>query len=391
MIRWFCRVIASVVFLHATGAAAAPADEAQVEALAARVSQHDRKIDTTERNLREQTEEFRAARARFENWLRGHEERLRVDEDRLRQLDNRLTKIDQGFNNTAARLAQGEKRVDGAIDELREQQLGTERRLIDLLTSRTAGIGAAILAVVLVGAVALVFLRSALRAAQSGLGARAEMALSSIRSAEERLAQADTKLVEALTQQLIRTREMAAASTPQAAVTGALDGARERSGSGRGSMGGAGAALDSAGHSPGGEAGIAAGGAAGSAAGDARERRSHEEELRSAPVDHTLAIRLADEVHRMRRRLASLPEETRGLVPLRRSIERLEAELASHGYDLVDPIGRPFVDGLTMEARFVSDESLAAGQRVISKVIVPQVNYRGALVRMAEVEVSLGA
>jgi hypothetical protein len=43
-----------------------------------------------------------------------------------------------------------------------------------------------------------------------------------------------------------------------------------------------------------------------------------------------------------------------------------------------------------MEARFVPDDALAPGQRVISKVIAPQVNYRGALVRMAEVEVGLG-
>lgn len=343
--------------LGAELSSAAPADEAQVEALATRVTQHDRL-------LREHTEELRAIRNRYENWMVGHDARLRLVDDRLRQLDARLNRIDQGFNNTAARVEQGEKRVDGAIDQLREQQVGTEQRLVDLLTHRTVGIAAAILAILLAVVGGFFFVRHSLRAAQSGLGARAELALSSIRSAEERLAQADTRLVEALTQQLARIREGAenGSTTPELQSAQSAD---------RSANGGLNAAEKSA---PG---SISAAGAASS-------------QLQDAQVDHTLAIRLADELYRMRRRLASLPEETRGVVSLRRSIERLETELADHGYDLVDATGRAYVDGLTMEARFVPDDALAPGQRVISKVIAPQVNYRGALVRMAEVEVSLG-
>lgn len=333
-------------------ALAAPADEAQVEALAARAAQHDRRLDSADRGLREQVEESRAIRSRFEPWVRGHDERLRLIDERLRQLDSRLTRIDQGFSSTAARVEQGQKRVDGAIDQLREQQVGTERRLVDLLTSRTVGIAVAILTILLAVVGGFFFVRRSLRAAQSGLGARTELALSSIRSAEERLAQADTRLVEALTQQLVRMRETAGTAAGATASAGI----------------------------PGSESGDLSTIATGSAS----------SQLHPPPVDHTLAIRLADELYRMRRRLASLPEETRGVVSLRRSIERLETELADHGYDLVDPTGRSYVDGLTMEARFIPDDTLAPGQRVISKVIAPQVNFRGALVRMAEVEVGLG-
>jgi len=337
-------------------ALAAPADEAQVEALSARTTQHDRRLDGVDRSLREQVEESRAIRSRFEGWLRGHDDRLRLIDERLRVLDSRLARIDQGFNSTAARVEQGEKRVDGAIDQLREQQVGTERRLVDLLTSRTVGIAAAILTILLAGVGGFLFVRHSLRAAQSGLGARAELALSSIRSAEERLAQADTRLVEALTQQLVRIRESAGVgSDVSASAPSQTDGRNPESG-------------DSS----------------------TISTSTASSQLHQPPVDHTLAIRLADELYRMRRRLASLPEETRGVVSLRRSIERLETELADHGYDLVDPTGRTYVDGLTMEARFIPDDTLAPGQRVISKVIAPQVNFRGALVRMAEVEVGLG-
>jgi hypothetical protein len=368
----FPRLIATIgLALVATLASGAPADEAQVEALSARSTQHDRRLDSADRVLREHTEELRSIRNRYEGWMLGHEARLRVIDERLRQMDARLNRIDQGFNSTAARVEQGEKRVeqgekrvDGAIDQLREQQVGTEQRLVDLLTNRTVGIAAAILAILLAGVGGLFFVRHSLRAAQSGLGARAELALTSIRSAEERLAQADTRLVEALTQQLMRIREGAEGGSPNSGLQGA----------------------QSADRAPNGAANVAAKSTPGSmpATGAASSQ------LQQPPVDHTLAIRLADELYRMRRRLASLPEETRGIVSLRRSIERLETELADHGYDLVDATGRPYVDGLTMEARFIPDDALAPGQRVISKVIAPQVNYRGALVRMAEVEVGLG-
>jgi len=361
----FSKLVATLgLALGSVLASAAPADEAQVEALAARSTQHDRRLDSADRILREHNEELRSIRNRYEGWMLGHDSRLRVIDERLRQLDGRLNRIDQGFNSTAARVAQGEKRVDGAIDQLREQQVGTEQRLVDLLTNRTVGIASAILVILLAGVGGFLFVRHSLRAAQSGLGARAELALSSIRSAEERLAQADTRLVEALTQQLVRIREGAESGSANSDLQGgkSADRAANRASN---------VALTSAPGSP------SATGPAGS-------------QLQQPPVDHTLAIRLADELYRMRRRLASLPGETRGVVSLRRSIERLETELADHGYDLVDATGRPYVDGLTMEARFVPDDALAPGQRVISKVIAPQVNYRGALVRMAEVEVGLG-
>ena len=350
--------------LVATLASGAPADEAQVEALSARSTQHDRRLDSADRVLREHTEDLRSIRNRYEGWMLGHEARLRVVDERLRQLDARLNRIDQGFNSTAARVEQGEKRVDGAIDQLREQQVGTEQRLVDLLTNRTVGIAAAILVILLAGVGGVFFVRHSLRAAQSGLGARAELALTSIRSAEERLAQADTRLVEALTQQLVRIREGADGGS----VNSELPGGHSADRAANGASSSAGKSLQGA---------KSATGAASS-------------QLQQPQVDHTLAIRLADELYRMRRRLASLPEETRGVVSLRRSIERLETELADHGYDLVDATGRTYVDGLTMEARFSPDDALAPGQRVISKVIAPQVNYRGALVRMAEVEVGLG-
>lgn len=108
-------------------------------------------------------------------------------------------------------------------------------------------------------------------------------------------------------------------------------------------------------------------------------------------MDHHLPLKLADEIHRMRKRLASLPEDTKGLTPLQKSLERLEAELAEQGYEIVDHTGMTYTENLSVKARFVPSDDLGLDQKIISKVVVPQVNYKGVMIRMADIEVSIGS
>ncbi len=104
---------------------------------------------------------------------------------------------------------------------------------------------------------------------------------------------------------------------------------------------------------------------------------------------HELPIKVADEVHRMQKRLQGLPEATKGLVSLRKSLERLIDELKARGYEIVDHVGLPYSENWAVKAAFVPGEDLPPGSRIVSKVVVPQVNHGGRLVRMAEIEVSV--
>ena len=104
--------------------------------------------------------------------------------------------------------------------------------------------------------------------------------------------------------------------------------------------------------------------------------------------DHSLPLKLADEIHRMRKRLAALPEETKGLKPLSKSLERLEEELQEQGYEIIDYTGIKYTENMSIKAQFVHD--LEEGQSIINKVVTPQVNFKGILIRMADVEVSVG-
>ncbi|WP_180048636.1 hypothetical protein [Acinetobacter sp. YH12144] len=106
--------------------------------------------------------------------------------------------------------------------------------------------------------------------------------------------------------------------------------------------------------------------------------------------DHSLPLKLADEIHRMRKRLAALPDDTKGLKPLSKSLERLEDELSEQGYEIIDHTGTKYIENMSMKAQIIPSDELENGQSIITKVIVPQVNFQGVMIRMADVEVSVG-
>ncbi|MCK6158339.1 hypothetical protein KZX29_05945 [Moraxella osloensis] len=106
--------------------------------------------------------------------------------------------------------------------------------------------------------------------------------------------------------------------------------------------------------------------------------------------DHGLALKLADEIHRMRKRIEALPQDTKGLKSLNKSLERLEEELNEQGYELVDYLGSDYTENMSINAKFVGSDDVDAGRSIITKVVSPQVNYQEKMIRMADVEVSVG-
>lgn len=106
--------------------------------------------------------------------------------------------------------------------------------------------------------------------------------------------------------------------------------------------------------------------------------------------DHSLAVRVGEEIHRMRNRIASLPQDIRGITPLVKSLERLESQFNDDGYELIDLKGRSFVDGLAVKAIFVPSDDVRKDERIITKVIKPQINYNGIIIQESEIEVSVG-
>jgi len=121
-----------------------------------------------------------------------------------------------------------------------------------------------------------------------------------------------------------------------------------------------------------------------------------QETSKSQPVasndkaDHSLALKVADEIIRIQKNLSRMDEKTKGLKQLNSSVKRIQDNFASNGYELVDMIGKEYNDGMKVSANFVPSEDLETGKQIITRIIKPQVNFKGEMIQAAQIEVSVG-
>lgn len=107
-------------------------------------------------------------------------------------------------------------------------------------------------------------------------------------------------------------------------------------------------------------------------------------------ADHSLALRVADEIIRIHKNMSRMDEGTKGLKQLAKSVERIQNEFASNGYEIVEMLGKPFNEGMKVSANFIPDENLEKGKQIVSRIIKPQVNFKGEMIQSAQIEVSVG-
>jgi hypothetical protein len=106
-------------------------------------------------------------------------------------------------------------------------------------------------------------------------------------------------------------------------------------------------------------------------------------------IDHSLALKVADEIVRMQRNISKIDDETKGIKPLVKGIERIQANFASNGYETVNLLNKDYDERMNIDViNFITDENLTKGRKIISSVIKPQVNFNGVLIQRAQVDVS---
>ncbi|MCB9304855.1 MAG: septum formation initiator [Lewinellaceae bacterium] len=107
--------------------------------------------------------------------------------------------------------------------------------------------------------------------------------------------------------------------------------------------------------------------------------------------DHSLALKLAGEINLIERNLSLMDEKTKGLKQLGRSVEKLKDNLAANGYEMPVLLGKSFNEGMKLTVvNSIPDENLETGAEIITKVLIPQVNYNDKMIQIAQVEVSVG-
>lgn len=116
--------------------------------------------------------------------------------------------------------------------------------------------------------------------------------------------------------------------------------------------------------------------------------------LRATPnvePDHSLALKVADEITLIERNISLMDTGTKGLKQLSRSVSKLRDNLAANGYEMPELLGKPLNRGMhSIPVNTIPDENLEPGVEMITKIIKPQVNYNGKMIQAAQIEVSVG-
>ena len=120
-----------------------------------------------------------------------------------------------------------------------------------------------------------------------------------------------------------------------------------------------------------------------------RLEKEKEDRKDDKKVDHSLSLKVADEIIRMEKNLQNMSSETKGVKQLVRALKSIKDTFQINGYEIVEMIGKPYKEGMNTIANFVPDENLEKGQQIITRIIKPQVNYNGVMIQSSQIEVSV--
>lgn len=104
--------------------------------------------------------------------------------------------------------------------------------------------------------------------------------------------------------------------------------------------------------------------------------------------DHSLVLKVADEVTRILMNLDVMDKEIRGYKHLKKYSESILDNLKAYGYEIPALLGQPYSSGLNMVATLEYDDTIEQGKQIIKRIIKPQVNYNNKMIQAAKVIVA---
>lgn len=111
----------------------------------------------------------------------------------------------------------------------------------------------------------------------------------------------------------------------------------------------------------------------------------------NAEPDHSLALKVASEINLIERNINLMDSKTKGLKQLQASVGKLKDNLSANGYEMPELLGKQFHQGMkVIVTSSIPDENLEKDSEIISKVLIPQVNYNDKMIQTAQIETSKG-
>jgi hypothetical protein len=123
---------------------------------------------------------------------------------------------------------------------------------------------------------------------------------------------------------------------------------------------------------------------------DFQKKLSKTEQSESENIDHSLALKVADEIIRIQKNLSGMDPDTKGLKQLEFAVDRIQDNFRENGYEMVELLNKPYDQAMKVSAKFKPDNALKPGEQIITRIFKPQVNYNDVIIQEAQVEVSVG-
>jgi len=110
----------------------------------------------------------------------------------------------------------------------------------------------------------------------------------------------------------------------------------------------------------------------------------------ASEIDHSLAIKVADEIVKMQMNLIHMDIKVRGHKQLTIAVTNVFDNFKANGYEIVDLLNKPYNDGMNMDASKEPDLSLNEGEQIIRRIIKPEIHYNNKIIQKAQVIVAYG-
>ena len=107
-------------------------------------------------------------------------------------------------------------------------------------------------------------------------------------------------------------------------------------------------------------------------------------------IDHSLPLKVADEIVKMQMNLVHMDNKIKGHKPLSIAVTNVFDNFKANGYEIVDHLNKPYNDGMNMQATMEPDPVLKEGEQIIRRIIKPEVLFNNKVIQNAQVIVAYG-
>lgn len=104
--------------------------------------------------------------------------------------------------------------------------------------------------------------------------------------------------------------------------------------------------------------------------------------------DHSLVLKVADEVTKIQMSLKVMDQNIKGYKFLKKYATSILDNLKAYGYEIPQLIGKNYNPGMNMVATMEFDDSIEEGKQIIKRIDKPQIDYNGKMIQAANVVVA---